>query len=215
MLFRVWWALVRFGFRLLYNEMAWTYDWVSWIVSLGDWRQWQRSALRHLRVAPGDCVLELAHGTGDLQIDLRTAGLQTVGFDLSPYMGRIAARKLARHRITPDLVNGMVQALPFADGSFPAVVSTFPTEFIVDPVVVAEIYRVLQPGGRLVVVVNGLLTGGGLLRAGLEWAYRVTGQRGPWSPEVLAPYLAVGFRLKQAQAVFPRSEALLLIAEKS
>ena len=33
---KTWWSLIRFGFRLLYNEMAFTYDTVSWVVSLGD-----------------------------------------------------------------------------------------------------------------------------------------------------------------------------------
>ncbi|MCB9446672.1 MAG: class I SAM-dependent methyltransferase, partial [Ardenticatenaceae bacterium] len=41
----LWKKLIRFGFRLLYNELAWTYDAVSWLVSLGDWRSWQQAAL--------------------------------------------------------------------------------------------------------------------------------------------------------------------------
>jgi hypothetical protein len=44
----LWWRLVRFGFRLLYNEMAFTYDAVSAVVSLGEWRSWQRAALNFL-----------------------------------------------------------------------------------------------------------------------------------------------------------------------
>ena len=76
---RIWWGLVELGFRLLYNELAWTYDLVSWVVSLGAWRAWQRSALRFLAVPPGSPVLELAHGTGNFQIDLRTAGLDPTG----------------------------------------------------------------------------------------------------------------------------------------
>jgi hypothetical protein len=44
----LWWRLVRFGFRLLYNEFAFSYDLVSKVVSLGAWRCWQQSALKHL-----------------------------------------------------------------------------------------------------------------------------------------------------------------------
>src|SRR5215475_13402797 len=116
------WRLVKFGFRLLYNEMAFTYDLVSWGVSMGEWRSWQRAALHHLNVKPGDCVLEIAHGTGNLQIDLRHAGLDSIGYDLSPFMGKIARAKLLQHKITPKLVRGHAQALPFADQWFPAVV---------------------------------------------------------------------------------------------
>src|SRR5258708_31450629 len=99
-----WWSLVHFGFRLLYNEMAFTYDSVSWIVSMGEWRSWQRAALKHLNVGPGTRVLELAHGTGNLQIDLHAAGLNPIGLDFSPYMGRIARDKLTRHRVPYTLV---------------------------------------------------------------------------------------------------------------
>ena len=75
---KVWWTLVRFGFRLLYNEMAFTYDVVSTVVSLGEWRCWQRAALSYLEATPDDALLELAHGTGNLQLDLLEAGYQTI-----------------------------------------------------------------------------------------------------------------------------------------
>lgn len=214
MLRRAWWALVRLGFRLLYNELAWTYDLVSRVVSLGEWRAWQRTALRFLPVESGARVLELAHGTGDLQIDLHAAGLKPVGLDLSPTMGRIARRKLARRKFAPWVVRGMAQRLPFAAESFPAVVSTFPTDFIVDPETAREVYRVLQPGGRLVVVANGVLTGGGPLRHVLEWAYRATGQRGPWPVEPLQLYEALGFQVQRVEVPCRRSVALVFVAEK-
>jgi len=154
-----WWTLSRFGFRLLYNEMAFTYDVVSWTVSLGQWRDWQRTALPHLDAPSAGPVLELAHGTGNLQIDLRRAGFQAVALDLSRTMGRIADRKLRGWGWRPRLVRARAQALPFAAGHFAGVVSTFPTEFIIAPATLAEIFRVLRPGGRLVVVFNGILTG--------------------------------------------------------
>src|SRR5437868_2620777 len=94
-------TLLRFGFRLLYNEMAFTYDLVSWIVSLGEWRSWQRAALKHLNAPPGSRILEVAHGTANLQLDLRAQGYDSIGLDLSKYMGQIARRKLIKHRITP------------------------------------------------------------------------------------------------------------------
>ncbi len=214
MLARFWWAAVRFGFRLLYNEMARTYDFVSWVVSLGEWRRWQRTALGFLNVPEGACLLELAHGTGNLQIDLRTAGLTSVGIDLSAEMGRIARRKLLRQRIAPELVRGTAQALPFPSGSFPAVVSTFPTEFIMDPVTIHEIWRVLAPGGHLVVVASGVLTWGGAARAALEWAYRLTGQRGPLPAEPLESYRAAGLVVQQETVEHRRSETLVFVAHK-
>ncbi|MCZ7544410.1 MAG: hypothetical protein M5R40_13175 [Anaerolineae bacterium] len=63
---RLWWALVRFGFRLLYNELAFTYDLVSRVVSLGQWRAWQRAAFslsgrRARRHRAGDCARHRRH----------------------------------------------------------------------------------------------------------------------------------------------------------
>src|SRR5258708_34657785 len=123
----LYWRLVKFGFRLLYNEMAFTYDTVSWVVSLGEWRSWQRAAIKHLEVQPGAQVLELAHGTAALQIDLRAAGFEPVAVDYSPYMGRLARAHFVKHHIVPKLARARAQALPCADGSFPPTVFSFPT----------------------------------------------------------------------------------------
>ena len=210
----LYWRLVRFGFRLLYYEMAFTYDAVSWIVSLGEWRTWQRAAIKHLNVPSGKQVLELAHGTGKLQIDLRTAGLESVAIDFSPYMGRIARRRLLKLHITPKLARARAQALPFADGSFPAVVSTFPTDFIVDPATIAEVFRVLSPGGHLVFVPNGILTRGGAARQALEVAYRASGQRGPWPVHIESAFNAAGFTLTEVIEDGKRSMAQVIIAQK-
>ncbi|MEP7294461.1 MAG: class I SAM-dependent methyltransferase [Chloroflexota bacterium] len=90
MIARLWWRLIRLGFHLLYNPLAFTYDWVSWVVSLGAWRCWTGTSLRHLNAEAGATILELAHGTGNLQLDLNAAGYRAIGYDLSAAMGRIA-----------------------------------------------------------------------------------------------------------------------------
>jgi ubiquinone/menaquinone biosynthesis C-methylase UbiE len=165
-------------------------------------------------VAPGARILELAHGTGNFEIDLRRAGYHPVALDRSRAMGRIAQRKLRRWGFRAPLVRGQAEALPFAASAFPAVVSTFPTEFIVDPSTLAEVNRVLQPGGRLVVVFNGVLTRGGAAREALEFAYRATGQRGPWPENVETRFVAAGFTVSLVMEELERSVASLIVAEK-
>ncbi len=214
LLARVWWRLVRFGFGLLYNELAFTYDTVAWLASLGEWSRWQRTALNHLTAPPGAIILELAHGTGGFQRMLRYAAYRTVALDLSPAMGRLARRTLQRSQLPAPLVRGRAQALPFASARFPAVVSTFPTEFITAPETLAEICRVLTPGGRLIVVFNGMLTQGGAAREALDLAYRVTGQRGARLDAMMSRVEAAGFRAQIVVEELPRSVALLLIADK-
>ncbi len=211
----LWWKLVRFGFRLLYNEMAWTYDAVSYVVSLGQWRDWVRTSLRHLGCEPGADVLEVAHGTGNLLGDLLREGFNAVGLDLSPAMGRIARRKLLRCGLYPNLVRGDAARLPFRSGIFDAVVSTFPTEFIIRQGTLSELARVLRPGGRLVIVFGGILTGHDPISLALEWAYRVTGQRGPLPvDDVDGLFEAAGFKLDVACEELPRSQVWLAVATK-
>lgn len=173
---QLWWRLVKFGFRLLYNEMAFTYDWVSKLVSFGQWRCWQRAALKHLKILETGLVLELAHGTGDLQLDLHAAGIRSIGYDLSPYMGRIASRKLRRHQITPRFVRGMAQQLPFASQVFDAIVCTFPTDFVFQTDTLREVRRLLHPNGRFIIVMSGVFTRNSASVRVLEKVYRATGQ---------------------------------------
>ncbi len=210
---RLWWRLVRFGFRLLYNEFAFTYDIVSWIVSLGAWRCWTRTALKYLGTESP--VLELAHGTGSLQLDLNAAGYKTAGYDLSPSMGRIARGKLRRRGLPVRLARGQAQRLPFASGVFAAVVSTFPTEFVTARETVDEVYRVLRPGGVFVIVPNAMLTSGGRIEQALEGLYRITGQRGGMAkPEALNALFAP-FTLDVVQEHCPRSIVTVIVARKS
>jgi ubiquinone/menaquinone biosynthesis C-methylase UbiE len=223
-----WWRLVRFGFRLLYNEMAFTYDTVSKLVSMGAWRCWQRSALKHLHVSPEARILELAHGTGDLQHDLFAAGYYPIGYDLSPYMGRITQRKLKRQGISPRLIRGKVQQLPFKDAVFDAILCTFPTDFIVERQTLSEVRRILRPGGTFVVVINGAFTGKGVVISLLEWLYRITGQRrrqdaNPATGQSLTKmvyerflqnFTQNGFDAQLVEEPCPRSSAQLVVARR-
>jgi len=207
-----WWRLVRFGFRLLYYELAFTYDWVANLVSLGDWWAWQRSALGYLPRPEQGIILELAFGTGHMQEELHKGGWQTVGCDLSPHMAYIARRRLSKRNIPAKLTQGRAQALPYQKNQFSAVLSTFPTPFILEDATLDEIKRVLKPDGVLVFVPSGVLTKGGTAKAALEGAYQVTGQRSGWGVELDALFAARGFRLEKVYVEHPRSIATVMIA---
>ena len=202
--------LLRFGFRLLYNELAWTYDWVSRAVSLGQWRHWQRAVIPRLN---GQRVLEIAFGTGDLLVDMMAVGYRPYGLDLSPYMIRIARAKLARKGMATPLYQGRVQALPFANGVFHSVAIAFPTDFICQPSALAEISRVLALSGRLVVVDEGYLLGCGLLDRFINWLYIFTGQREP-RPKLKAVLKRSGFAIIQEEYSNRISTAHIMIATK-
>ncbi|MFQ5399660.1 MAG: class I SAM-dependent methyltransferase [Anaerolineae bacterium] len=225
MLKSAWFRLVRFGFRLLYNEMAWSYDVVSWLVSLGAWREWQRTAWEFVH---GGNVLELGHGPGHLLAALGTAGCSVAGLDLSPAMGRIAQRRWGKAGPPAPLVRGRAQALPFRAVAFDTVLATFPTDYIADPETVAGIYRVLKPGGRLVVVPESRLHKSTPLHRLIEWLFTITGQRrgaavGEPSSEETAearwalyarPFTVAGFQVTIRQRRLATSAVTILIAEK-
>jgi ubiquinone/menaquinone biosynthesis C-methylase UbiE len=173
---------------LLYNELAWTYDLVAWVVSFGQWKAWGRAAISRLRRPR---VLEIAHGPGHLLVAMTRAGLTPVGLDLSPQMGRLAQARLRRVStpvLTPGLVRACGQALPFRSGVFDSVVSTFPAEFIVEPATLKEIARVMKQSG-CAVFVPGVAFKSSLPARFLEWLYTVTGQQEP-VPSGLADALA-------------------------
>jgi ubiquinone/menaquinone biosynthesis C-methylase UbiE len=162
-------------FHLLYHSLAPAYDAVSLVVSLGHWREWGAAALPFL---PGSRVLELGHGPGHLLVALAREGWQAVGVDLSPQMGRLARRRLARRGLTARLTRGQGQSLPFAAASFDGIVAVFPAPYILDAETVASMRRVLRPGGRLVIVPEAELIGRGPLVRAVEWLYAFIGQRG-------------------------------------
>ncbi len=225
MIQKIWIRLIRLGFRLLYYEMAWTYDLVSWVVSLGEWRNWQRTALPFVT---GDRVLEIGHGPGHMLLDLATAVSHIAGLDLSPYMGRLAQRRLEKAALPVILARGRVQELPWATAVFDTVLATFPTDYIIEPETIASVYRVLKVDGRFIIVPEGHLTGRGALYRFIDWLFRITGQRdgtfmvdeaGLWpDTAVWTPfrqlYTEAGFTMEVKQIRLKRSIVTVIIAQK-
>ncbi|MCJ7550749.1 MAG: class I SAM-dependent methyltransferase [Anaerolineae bacterium] len=143
------WATER-----LYHELAWGYEIVAWVVSLGRWDDWRCQVLEHVI---GRRVLEIGFGTGVVLQTAADRGMSIFGADPSPEMHRVAARRMRRSRGGAPRVRATAQLLPFADGSFDTVISTFPTGYIFDPDTLSEITRVLShcvdggSPGRLVI----------------------------------------------------------------
>lgn len=149
--------LLRYAFRLLYHQLAWSYDLVAWLVSFGRWRGWAETALEFLTPTEDGRVLELGFGPGHLQQGISARGIRCYGIDESRQMCRIARRRLARGAMR--LVRGLGEALPLASGCMDAVIATFPAEYIFDARMLAGCQRVLRTGGEIIFLM-GVKPGG-------------------------------------------------------
>ncbi|MEZ4519097.1 MAG: class I SAM-dependent methyltransferase [Chloroflexota bacterium] len=216
-LLSAWGSLIRTGFRLLYHEMSWSYDTVSHVVSLGHWQEWRR-ACRPFLVGP--VVLELGFGPGHLQVELSEWGFQPVGLDASRQMAQQASRRLQAANHPPALVNGQAQYLPFPARRFNSVVATFPTPYIAEESTLLAVRRVLAPGGRLVIIPEAELEGGGPVQRVIDAAYRLTGQRPSlavspvrWSDLLCDRMSAVGLAAEIHDIPLPGSRVTAVVGE--
>jgi ubiquinone/menaquinone biosynthesis C-methylase UbiE len=228
-------TLLRFFFRLLYHQFAFTYDLVAATVSFNRWKNWVMSVIPFIE---GTRILEVGHGPGHLQRILRTLrqsseasrNLTVVGIDESAQMGHLAKRNLRRGIVsnlaTPslspnslpprdaytqiNLTRGLAQALPFLEEAFDTIVATFPTEYITDPATLAEVKRCLARGGRLVVLPVALPK-----NPFLDWLFRMTHQSPAESLEIIQsklkePFVEAGF-ITEIKTLDVKSGTLLIV----
>jgi len=169
----------------------------------------QDAVLAELRRVDSRAVLDMGCGTGLLTARIRDVQrpARIVGCDFSRGMLGEAARR------DPDLawVRGNALQLPFADGRFDAVVSTEAFHWFPDPErALGEFFRVLVPGGRLMIAfVNPPVE---WLSAAARLASRLAGEpaRWPTRARLRAQLRAAGFRIELQRAVFRLPAPLLL-----
>ncbi len=202
---------LKFFFYLIYQPLAWSYDLVAWLVSLGQWKSWIFSTLPLLA---GPRVLELGHGPGHLQVALHQKGIQSFGLDQSPQMGLLASRRLQKVGYSSNLTRALAQHVPFPANSFDQVVATFPSEYIVQRETLAAIKRVLRPEGQLIVLPVAWIRSQRPLGRLAAWLFRVTGQAESWDTLFSEKFRAAGFVVEEKRVILPKSELVLLIAAK-
>src|SRR5262249_18580616 len=106
--------------------------------------------IKHAKVAGGQRVLDVACGTGVVAITAARAGAQVTGLDLTPALLDHARENAKLANLSIEFIEGDAEALPFKDAAFDVVVSQFGHMFAPrPPVVMAEMFRVLKPGGRI------------------------------------------------------------------
>lgn len=130
--------------RSMFDAIAPRYELVNRLMTFGLDRSWRRRALGLLELAPSTTVLDLACGTGDFVRLLERSGYRVLGVDLSA--GMLGAARAVRSPLL--LADGA--RLPLGDGTLDGCVSGFALRNFADLAgTLAEIARVIRPGGRI------------------------------------------------------------------
>lgn len=202
---RAWRQFVLCGFDLLYGPLAPYYDFISSLISAGQWQQWSQPVADYLS---GPSCLEIGPGPGHLLEFLRQSGFQAVAVERSPAMVRMIQYRWHRQE-PPPVCRGIAQILPFPQHHFDNIVMSFPTPFVLEDATLLEVQRCLHPGGQLVIVSDGWQTDHHPASLFRNFLLTITGGE----ESILPKYLqAAGFSVRVAYAYLPRSRVSLIIA---
>lgn len=134
--------------QFLFSRISKPYDLLNHVFSLGIDIWWRKTLVRHVAARRPSSVLDLATGSGDVALMLRKSGLKVIGADFCLPMLEEARRKGFSPVVAADALQ-----LPLADNSFQAVTVAYGLRNFVDrPAAMAEVLRVLRPGGRFFIL---------------------------------------------------------------
>jgi demethylmenaquinone methyltransferase/2-methoxy-6-polyprenyl-1,4-benzoquinol methylase len=173
----------HFGFRTVpeaekagmvhgvFSRVASRYDVMNDLMSGGIHRLWKDAMMDWLAPRPGQRLLDVAGGTGDIAFRFlrRAAGAQAVVLDMTESMLVEGRRRAEAEQLAGrlDWVAGDAMALPFPDASFDVYTISFGIRNVTRiPDALSEAFRVLRPGGRLMVLEFSQLP-----NPAMQWAY--------------------------------------------
>ncbi len=142
----------------VFQSVAPKYDLMNDLMSLGLHRLWKRFTIEQANVKPGNVVLDVASGTGDLAM----AFARQVGKQGKVILSDINAAMLNRGRerledvgivSNVDYVQANAECLPFADNEMDCITMAFGLRNVTDKqAALSSLYRILKPGGKLLVL---------------------------------------------------------------
>ncbi|MCS6820073.1 MAG: bifunctional demethylmenaquinone methyltransferase/2-methoxy-6-polyprenyl-1,4-benzoquinol methylase UbiE [Chitinophagales bacterium] len=140
----------------MFDNIAPRYDFLNHLLSLGIDKKWRKKAVDYINEIKPATVLDVATGTGDFALEVVRTGASTIiGYDLSENMLAYGRQKVSRAGLSNVIrfIKGDSENMPFPDNNFDAVTVGFGVrnfEYLERGL--AEIFRVLRPGGRLAIL---------------------------------------------------------------
>jgi demethylmenaquinone methyltransferase/2-methoxy-6-polyprenyl-1,4-benzoquinol methylase len=132
----------------MFDDVASRYDLTNDVLTFGLARSWRRTVADSVAAGPGERVLDLAAGTGTSSMAFTRHSAEVVAGDIST--GMLTEGRRRHPKI--DFIYADAMDLPFADGGFDVVTISFGIRNVHDvDTALAEMLRVLKPGGRLVI----------------------------------------------------------------
>lgn len=142
--------------RAMFDRIAGVYDRMNSVMTAGLHHKWRRRAADLAALSPGDRALDVATGTGDLAFELErrvAPGGSVIGADFSERMLSIAREKAGAAGAAVRFESADALALPYEDGAFDAATVGFGARnFAGLERGIAEMARVVRPGGRVVIL---------------------------------------------------------------
>lgn len=147
----------------MFNEIAKKYDSLNHILSLGIDRIWRRkSAFELVDTSDSMLILDAACGTGDMSIEIsrriarKTGGYENssriIAMDISHEMMKICENKTEKLKLPVDVVEGDCEDIPYTNNTFDRISIAFGIRNLIHlELGLHEMYRVLKPGGKLVI----------------------------------------------------------------
>src|SRR6185312_5906525 len=142
--------------KKMFNTIAGRYDFMNRLLTLRIDILWRRKAVNLVKKYPHSTILDIATGTGDFAIELARLNPQKItGVDIAEKMLEIGRQKVEHKRLSSkiELIEGDSENLQYPDNSYDLVTSAFGVRNFENLAKgLSEIYRVLKPGGRVLIL---------------------------------------------------------------